>query len=107
MMNGVAEREIISSPGIVGSGRRYLSAAAIDYVWLLHFWTPFSFQSKELCILAVFVQTEEKKTKGVTATAINCQMGAYGEDRATLFLELCSKNMRESRSLRRGNYNYL
>lgn len=67
----------------------------------------FIFQSKELCILAVFVQTDEKKTKGVTATATNYQVGAYGEDGATLSLEKCSESMRENRSFRKGNSNYL
>lgn len=73
------------------------------YICGLHF----PFQSKELCILAVFVQTEEKKAKGVIATAMNYQMGAYGEDGATLYLELCSEGMREDRSFRKGNSNYL
>ena len=67
----------------------------------------FPFQSKELCILTVFVQTEEKKTKRVIATAMNYRMGASGEDGATLSLELCSESMRENRSFRKGNSNYL
>lgn len=55
----------------------------------------------------MFVQTDEKKTKGVTATATNYQVGAYGEDGATLSLEKCSESMRENRSFRKGNSNYL